>query len=40
MNLFQSLEHVSPGQYFIFHMEATSLFGDEQASNVTELSCL
>lgn len=39
MNLFQLLEHVSHGQYFIFHMEAISLFGDEQATNVTELSC-
>lgn len=40
MNLFQPLEHVSHGQYFIFHTEATLLFGDEQATDVTELSCL
>lgn len=40
MNLFQPLEHVSHGQYFIFHTEATFLFGDEQATDVTELLCL
>lgn len=40
MNLFQPLEHVSHGQYCIFHMEAAFLFGDEQGTDVTELSCL
>lgn len=40
MNLFQPLEHVSHGQYFIFHTEAIFLFGDEQATDVTELFCL